>query len=431
MADYKNAKVHATKLEECIILDDVSQDGSINPRACLSETYIDDYEENIIDYLRGGQDFNEVWGQRPQVVETDEEGKYLLTSGYHTITALKNVVRMVQEEPDKEVHKTRMGDIDIDFEVILQVKKVSKSIDYKDAARFHASFSNVHGQPLTLGEKAKAAHNALSVMNLTKEENDDSLFPYKTERELASLLGVGKGTIHRVKKEVAQERHGVVAASQPTPADSTTSEPAKESKPSDEKVSDAVSEVANLEAQAQADAQADIAKENGVSYSEGDDSGEATENTEPADGDDTDDKPVLETKGSKDDGVQSDNRDKGVENLNLGLTNEDDPDADAKADAEKAKELKGKIVDMISKGSTVQLNTLVATRESLDFTLDTDANQLAKAYSAVGLQIKTARQSYGKLAADKDPDYNGAVDRVFGFIQKALEILGDENDERP
>lgn len=431
MADYRNVPIKATELEASIILDDVSQDGSINPRACLSDTYIDDYEKSIVDYLVDGQDFNQVWGQRPQAVETDEDGKYLLTSGYHTITALINIVNAAMNDPDREIDRTRVGNVDTDFEVIIQVKKVNKSIDYKDAARFHASFSNVHGQPLTPGEKAKAAYNALSVMNLTKDEGDETLFPYKTERELASMLGIGKGTIHRVKKQVNEERWGVAEEPETpeTPADADS-----------DTVGDAVSDIESLDAesQAKADAEADMAKENGedadaedadagngdINYSEGDDEEE------------DEDDPLLnaaQNASDKKDPANNGETNNSVDSLNLNFGGEDESDEDAEKDAEEkeSKKLKANLVDFISKASLEQLRTSVELREVLDFTLECDANELSKAYSSVGQQISGARKNYSKLAVNKDPEYSGAIDRVFGIIQKLLEVLGNENDERP
>ena len=290
--------------------------------------HVDEYENAIIGYLYNGQEFDDVWGQKPQAVETDKEGFYLLTSGYHTITALMNVIRRVSENPDEietddDGTSFKLSEIDTDFEVTIQVRNVNKKIDYKDAARFHASFSNVHGQPLQSGEKAKAAYNALSVMNLSKDEGDDTIFPFVNDRKLAAMIGVGKTTVFNQRQQLIQERFGVVE-DESTPTTPSTSTPTS----SADNVVDDVENLAQGVPATTPDADAGSESE--------------SDNTEAL--------PLGE-------GVsKEDNRESGTDGIDLGIA----PDADADADeddmsAEEKAEVLDKAKKLFSGGDILKL----------------------------------------------------------------------------
>jgi len=210
MSKYTNVKVHSSELESRIILDDVDSEDSINPRATLNQVYIDEYRDSIIDYLSNGENFSDVWKQKPEAVETDKDGVYLLISGYHTITALKKALEDIQANPEKEVEKggLKYKDLEVDFDVIIRVYPTGK-FHYRDTARYLASFSNVHGQPLTQNEKQQAAYNALSTMNLTSDEDDGKYRPFVNDRKLAAIIGVSKSTVWNVRKRLSDERFGV------------------------------------------------------------------------------------------------------------------------------------------------------------------------------------------------------------------------------
>lgn len=209
MAGSRNVKIHVSKLDEKIMMDDVDSDDSINPRTSLSVDLVRRYEDSILGYLAAGEDFNQVWKQVPEAVETDQDGVYLLTSGYHTITALKNVLNKIKQHPDEplEERQTKLLDIDTDFEVVFKVW-LSDDYDFRDTAKYYAAFSNVHGQSLAHGEKQRAAYNALSVMNLTKHDNDIVLRPHIPDRQLASMLGVSRSTVSLQRQKLIKERLG-------------------------------------------------------------------------------------------------------------------------------------------------------------------------------------------------------------------------------
>lgn len=400
-------KIHTSELDSRIILDDVSQETSINPRACLNVQYISDYERDILKYLANGDEFSEVWGQRPQAVETDQETDMggivlMLTSGYHTITALKNVIKRIEDNPEEVDNESgvKLGDVEVDFDVIFQVLNVNKKMGYLEAARFHASFSNVHGQPLSSTEKSKAAYNALSVMNLTKQEGDETLFAHMTDRALASKLGCGKTTVFKQRQILIRERFPSEATEEGVQAESTTQESAT--------TTDINATLESLNNDVQT---------------------ESNENTADNGLDIDTSKKTVETK--------QDDRDSGTEGMDLGLagssteSEDENTDEDDAADAAETKQVQDTIKKMLSGASVTQLKSIIAVRECFDFLLSINADQLASAISSVDGQCKKAREMFSTLAADKDPEYSKGVDQLFGMFQISLENLCDENEERP
>ena len=216
MAKYQNVKIHTSELGPRIILEDVDNEDSINPRSTINLKYVDEYQESIIDYLADDQEFSKVWRQTPEAVETDTEGVYLLISGYHTITALRNAISEIEKNPEKPIDKSdnkTLGDIDINFDIMIRVYPAGK-YEYRETARYLAAFSNIHGQPLTQGEKMQAAYNALSTMNLTKDENDEAFRPHMNDRKLGAMIGIGKSTVWNQRSRLIQERFGKVEANQ-------------------------------------------------------------------------------------------------------------------------------------------------------------------------------------------------------------------------
>ena len=230
MAQIKNIAIHTSDLANSLILDDVSREDSINPRTAISAEYVSNYEESIIGYLADGKDFNKSWNQKPEAVTTNEEGKYLLTSGYHTITALMGVIAKVgqvatllAETPNAELSKDEkiISELSIDFDINFGVRSHGK-FPPEESARYFASFSNIHGQNLTSGEKSKSAYNALSVMNLRKDEADENFRPFLNDRELASLLGVSKSTISNQRQILLTDRYGLTEDDNVVSDDETT-----------------------------------------------------------------------------------------------------------------------------------------------------------------------------------------------------------------
>ena len=58
------------------------------------------------------------------------------------------------------------------------------------------------------GNRRKAAHHILSVMNLTKDENNPSLLPYIPDRQLSAMLGIGRSQVWRVRSSLSKRRYG-------------------------------------------------------------------------------------------------------------------------------------------------------------------------------------------------------------------------------
>jgi len=217
-------KLKTDELTSRLVLDEVGDEESINPRDHISIDYVASYQRDIVEYLANGEDFNEVWRQTPQVVETDREGIYFLVSGYHTILALKGAIAYIDEQQERELKEDIEGSVekdglpmqkgdtdrefewtsvDLDFEIVFEVLPTD-DYNYLDSARFYAAFSNVHGQQLGYGEKQRAVRNVLSTTNLMKDWDDDELRPYMTDRELAAKLGVSKGTVFRARQEMKE-----------------------------------------------------------------------------------------------------------------------------------------------------------------------------------------------------------------------------------
>ena len=417
MADYTNVKLHTSELGSRLRLDDVAQEDSINPRTCLSVDYIYRYENDIIGYLLNGREFDDAWNQRPQAVETDEDGVYLLTSGYHTITALMNVVKRATDSPDEEVDgdegerledeasedaddasdKKTLGDIDVDFYITIQVKKVKKSIDYKDAARYHASFANLHGQTLGKGEKSKSAYNALSAMNLTRDENDEQYFPYIDDRTLGSLLGVSKGTIHNVRHKVIRERFGPPEGEEQTTTDDNS-----------QSADDAASDVANMESAASDNANTDS-------------NAETAETQESQDGE-------TEVKFEGKTEESADARKTGTDDLNLNLGGGTSEESNDGMSEEERTELGNKAKDFMLRMSnnSAELKTFVDFRENLDFLLSKDHDMLSQAIASSGLQVQNVIDKYSKLATTKDAEYNDCLHNIFKLFDVMLGKIADE-----
>jgi len=249
-------KLRTDELSSRLVLDEVGDEQSINPRDHISMDHVADYQRNIVEYLANGDDFNEVWRQTPQVVETDREGIYFLVSGYHTILALKGAIAYISENQEREdkadlegsVQKgdlpLQKGDdsengfewnsVDLDFEVVFEVLPTD-DYNYLDSAKFYAAFSNVHGQQLGYGEKQRAVRNVLSTTNLMRDWDDDALRPYMTDRELAAKLGVSKSTVFNVRDRMKKELY-----EDPEVDDATTADEDATSKPTDYEKSELV-----------------------------------------------------------------------------------------------------------------------------------------------------------------------------------------------
>lgn len=58
-------------------------------------------------------------------------------------------------------------------------------------------------------KKAEAANHILSIMNLTKDENNPNLFNHIPDRQLAEIIGVSKGTVSREREKLKVERYGI------------------------------------------------------------------------------------------------------------------------------------------------------------------------------------------------------------------------------
>ena len=56
------------------------------------------------------------------------------------------------------------------------------------------------------GDQVDAAYHILEYMNLEKDENNPDLFDHIPDRQLAEILGIGKGTVYNARKRLKQER---------------------------------------------------------------------------------------------------------------------------------------------------------------------------------------------------------------------------------
>ena len=393
MSDYKNAAIPLTSLGETVIMDDVSKDDSINPRSSISVSHVEDYSEAIIGYLQDGKDFSKVWGQVPEVVDAEEDGKYLLASGYHTVTALLNVVDKASLAHAKndagdelsELEEVLVG-LDLNFEITVRVKSLG-GLSPKDAAKYHAAFSNVHGISLSPGEKSKTAYNALSVMNLTKGENGKDLKPHINDRKLAAMIGVSKSTVYEQRQTLIQERFGVV----------------------------------NGKA-------GDIAKDPSVvldSLDTTDTSEDATPSSEDADSTedakddgDTPEDPKLERQDNDGKDQKKDDRPKGSEGIDIPQGEDGASEsADAKTDAKDKRK-----------------DSLQELEKALDNVLDIAADPLSMSISTVSSRIETGRENLvNKLLKNNGgnaDEFITGVDRVFSFFVSALDVIATENEKR-
>ncbi len=378
MSDYKNASIPLTSLGDTITMDDVSKEDSINPRSSISVSHVEDYSEAIIGYLQDGKDFSRVWGQAPEVVDSEEDGKYLLASGYHTVTALLNVVDKVSIAHSKkdggdelsELEEVLVG-LDLNFDVVVRVKTLG-GLSPKDAAKYHAAFSNVHGISLDSGEKSKTAYNALSVMNLTKDVSDKAFKPHVNDRKLAALLGVSKSTVYEQRQTLIQERFGVV--------NGKSSEDAKDPKAVIDSLDDTDT---------------------------------------PEDATTPEDAPAIERQdndGNPD--PTKDDRPKGSEGIDIPQgENVDDTAHEAKTSAK-----------------TLRAQSLKDFEAALDNVLDINADQLALSYSTVSSRTETGRENLvNKLLKNNGGNTNDfitGVDRLFSLFMTTLDLIATENDER-
>ena len=400
MSDYKNASIPLTSLGDTIIMDDVSKDDSINPRSSISVSHVEEYSEAIIGYLQDGKDFSNVWGQVPEAVDAEEDGKYLLASGYHTVTALLNVVDKVSIAHAKkdggdglsEVEEVLVG-LDLNFDVVLRVKNLGE-LSPKDAAKYHAAFSNVHGISLSTGEKSKTAYNALSVMNLTKDVSDKAFKPHVNDRKLAALLGVSKSTVHDQRKTLIRERYGIVPGA-----------------PSSDAPEDAKDPKAVLDSLDSTDAPED-AKDPKAVLDTAEDSSDAEE---AKDGED----PNIERQDN--DGIHDptkDDRPKGSEGIDIPKgENVDDTAPDAKTAAK-----------------TLRAQSLKDLEAALDNVLDINADQLALSYSTVSSRTETGRENLvNKLLKNNggNPnDFITGVNRIFSLFMTTINVIATENEKR-
>ena len=381
MAQWKNAYIKATEVKSVLILDDVDKEDSINPRSSINEKYVKDYEDSIKNYLIEGKDFSNSWGQVPEAVsagvadnEDNDQEHYILTSGYHTITAFMNVIdkvneiqKKVMEDPSVELSEDdkAVGAIDTDFEITVRVRPAG-GFDPMYSARYFASFSNVHGQPLSQGEKSRAAYNALSVMNLTSKENDDSFRPHMNDRQLGALLGISKSTVHNQRQILIAQRYEVEED-----VKETTSETA-----STDEVSDVVNELDN----------------NTAPTIERQDGGTEHENT----GDDR----LPET---------------GTSHLNVSAESIEDDDEEKKVDPKVTK-----------------AETLAGLRSAIDYVLEIDANTVVDANEEVCSRMETLREKYAEFSqkSKKDDKFISAADRIFSLFITACEHVANENELR-
>ena len=395
MAQIKNASIHTSALATTLIMDDVSKEDSINPRTAISSEFVAQYEESIIGYLADGKDFNKVWNQKPEAVATDD-GKYILVSGYHTITALVGVITKVSEVAEKVAKDANveltaeekvLQTISVDFEVIIGVIAHGK-YSPEDTARYFASFSNVHGQNLSSGEKSKSAYNALSVMNLRKDEGDENLRPFMNDRELAALLGVGKSTVSNQRQIVIKERYGTGDANDPITGDDA--------------VDKAVNQVANMENNAPAG-----------ETSESTDDGESTDDSktsESTEGDET----ITRQDGGEQEG---DNRAKGTEGMNLPAGKNAETEEGAEGDEKVNKKA-------IKDQSAADLRTAIDNVFSVKF----DPDDRLEALNSISRQIEKARERMAEKYNKKDHEMFKTYDEIYSACLSILDAISNENE---
>ena len=403
MADYRKVGINMISLGDTIVMDDVSKDDSVNPRNIISASHVDDYEENIVGYLNDSKEFSKVWGQNPEVVEADDfdenNPKYLLASGYHTVTALLSIVDKAsvahakndRNEDLSEFESVLVG-LDLNFDVIVHVKSKGK-LSAKNAAKYHAAFSNNHGIQLSTGEKTRAAYNALSQMNLTSAENDPNYKPHMPDRTLAALLGVGKSTVYGQRQVLIEERHKVVPG-KATDATTDTSDP-----------KDALDELSKA---AEASATDD-----------------ATESSTESSTENTTEDAKLERQDNDGKDQKTDDRPKGAEGVNVpqGESSEQGEQSEPKSDAK-----------------DLRKETLNELNRQIELVMGIKADPLSMSISTMSTSIETGRErlvaKLMKNAGIKDGDYSKdpyiyGIDLLFSAFITMLDVIATENDKRP
>ena len=396
MSDYRNVAIPLTSLGETVVMDDVSKEDSINPRSSISVSHVEDYSEAIIGYLQDGKDFSKVWGQVPEVVDAEEVGKYLLASGYHTVTALLNVVDKASLAHAKndagdelsELEEVLVG-LDLNFDIAVRVKNLG-GLSPKDAAKYHAAFSNVHGISLSPGEKSKTAYNALSVMNLTKDENDKDRKTHINDRKLAAMIGVSKSTVYEQRQTLIQERFGVVNGK----AGDTSKDPSA--------VLDSLDDTSTPE----------------DATTSSDDADSTEDAKEDGDTDKSKEDSVIERQDNDGKDQKKDDRPKGSEGIDIPQGEDGATEApDAKTTAK-----------------TLRSESLKEFEKALDNVLETNADQLSLSYSTVSLRTETGRENLvNKLLKNNggNPnDFITGVDKIFSLFMTALDVIATENEKR-
>ena len=258
-----------------------------------------------------------------------------------------------------------MQSLNVDFEVIVGVIAHGK-YSPEDTARYYASFSNVHGQNLTNGEKSKSAYNALSVMNLRKDEGDDSLRPFMNDRDLGSLLGVSKSTVSNQRQILVKQRYGTGDPNDPITGDDA--------------VNNAVNQVANME--------------NNAPDSTSDDSGDDSNTSEASD--DTNETSEQNKDGitRQDGGEQAtDDRAKGTDGINVNVDADDDGDEKVDKKALKAESLAE---------LRIAIDNVLAVKFDPDDRLD--------ALNSVSRQLEKARERYAEKFNEKDKELFQTMD---------------------
>jgi len=392
------------ELTSCLILDEVGDEQSINPRDHISINHVADYQRDIVEYLANGEDFNEVWRQTPQVVETDREGIYFLVSGYHTILALKGAIAYIDEQQERELKEDIEGSVekdglpmqkgdtdrefewtsvDLDFEVVFEVLPTD-DYNYLDSAKFYAAFSNVHGQQLKYGEKQRAVRNVLSTTNLMKDWNDDELRPYMTDRELAAKLGVSKGTVFRARQEMKEELYA-------TDTDTDDQADATDASDTNEVSTTEVTDYEKSEIVAAAEQVVDGVLESDIDIS-----------------DVVADVDALER--HDDDIDYKDDRPTGAKNLNLDYDEEEE--------------------DSPAKPSDLKKETDKELRESMNFILEMDPKVVAAAANFLGKQIQGAKDRYMEFAISNKEEisHRTCKDMIFKFLCKSVDRIKLENE---
>ena len=398
MSDYKNASIDLISLGEIVIMDDVSKDDSVNPRSSISVSHVEDYTESIIGYLQDGKDFSKVWGQVPEVVESDEEGKYLLASGYHTVTALLNLVDKAGTAHAKKDAGDSLSDdekvlvsLDLNFEITVRVKNLG-GLSPKDAAKYHAAFSNVHGISLSPGEKSKTAYNALSVMNLTKGEDNKKFKPHINDRKLAAMIGVSKSTVYEQRQVLIQERFGVVSGNI-----SDSIDPTKDPK-------DAKAVLDSLDTpDTSEDATASTPAATEPAATDAEDSSESS--------DESQEDPKLERQDNDGKDQKKDDRPKGSEGIDVP---KGDDAATEPADAKSKRK-----------------QTMSELETAINNVLEVDANALSMSISTVSARTETGRKNMvEKLLNNNNNEmtpFIEGIDKLFSLFITALDVIATEN----